>query len=134
MPAVTAARPKVFEYVVEVDHGGRMTVPGGAQVERPEGWSADHLLLAALVRCSVDSLIYHAHRVGHEVSAAGSAQGTITKRESDERYAFVAIQVALDVQLTPRSDDPADLIAKAERDCFVGASLTVKPDYTWRVA
>jgi organic hydroperoxide reductase OsmC/OhrA len=131
---VATAQAKVFEYVVEVDHGGRMTVPGGAQIERPEGWSADHLLLAALVRCSVDSLTYHAHRAGHEASASGSAQGTITKRESDGRYAFVAIRVALDVQLTPRSEDPSDLIAKAERDCFVGASLTVKPDYTWRIA
>ncbi len=134
MAAVTAAQAKVFEYVVEVDRAGRMTVPGGAQVERPEGWSADHLLLAALVRCSIDSLVYHAHRSGHEAAAAGSAQGTITRRESDGRYAFVSIEVSLDVQLTPRSDDTAELIAKAERDCFVGASLTVEPTYTWRVA
>ena len=124
----------MFEYVVEIDRRGRMTVPGGAQVERPEGWSPDHLLLAALVRCSIDSLVYHAHRAGHEASVFGSAEGTITKRNSDGRYAFVEIQVSLDVQLTPRAEDPADLIAKAERDCFVGASLTIKPDYTWRVA
>jgi len=124
----------VFEYVVEVDRAGRMTVPGGAQVERPEGWSPDHLLLAALVRCSIDSLIHHARRAGHEAEVSGSAEGTITKRESDGRYAFVAIQVFLDAQLTPRADDHAELIAKAERDCFVGASLTITPDYTWRVA
>src|SRR4051812_11403472 len=111
-----------------------MTVPGGAQIERPEGWSPDHLLLAALVRCSIDALVYHAHRAGHETSVSGSAEGTITKRESDGRYAFVEIQVSLDVHLTPRIEDPAGLIAKAERDCFVGASLTIAPTYTWRVA
>jgi len=26
-----------------------------------------------------------------------------------------------------------ELVAKAERDCFVGASLTVKPEYRWLV-
>jgi organic hydroperoxide reductase OsmC/OhrA len=131
---VTATRAKVFEYVVEIDRGGRMTVPGGAQIERPEGWSPDHLLLAALVRCSIDSLIHHAHRAGHEASAAGTAEGTITRRDSDGRYAFVQIRVSLDAELSPRADDPAELIARAERDCFVGASLTIKPDYTWRIA
>ena len=131
---MTATQAKVFEYVVEVDRAGRMTVPGGAQVERPEGWSPDHLLLAALVRCSIDALVHHARRAGHEAEVAGSAEGTITKRESDGRYAFVAIQVSLDVQLTPRTDDPTELTAKAERDCFVGASLTITPNYTWRVA
>ena len=134
MAGVTATQAKVFEYAVEVDRAGRMIVPGGAQVERPEGWSPDHLLLAALVRCSIDSLAYHARRAGHEAAAAGSGQGTITRRESDGRYAFVSIEVSLDVQLTPRSDDTAELIAKAERDCFVGASLTIKPEYTWRVS
>jgi organic hydroperoxide reductase OsmC/OhrA len=131
---VATTRAKVFEYVVEVDRAGRMTVPGGAQLERPEGWSPDHLLLAALVRCSIDSIVHHARRAGHEAEVAGSAEGTVTKRESDGRYAFASIQVALDVQLTPRLDDYSELVAKAERDCFVGASLTIAPDYTWRVA
>ena len=30
--------------------------------------------------------------------------------------------------------EPDALIAKAERDCFVGASLVVKPRYEWRVS
>ena len=125
---------KTFEYAVEVDRGNRMTIPGGAQIEHAEGWSPDHLLLAALVRCSIDSFTYHARRAGHDVSASGSAHGKITKRDADGRYAFVTIEVAIDAQLEPRSDDTADLITKAERDCFVGASLTIKPEYTWRVS
>jgi organic hydroperoxide reductase OsmC/OhrA len=131
---VSATRPKVFEYAVEVDRGSRMTIPGGAQIEPAEGWSPDHLLIAALVRCSIDSFTYHARRAGHDVSAAGSAHGKITRRESDGRYAFVSIDVAIDAQLTPRTEDSGELVAKAERDCFVGASLTLKPEYTWRVS
>jgi organic hydroperoxide reductase OsmC/OhrA len=129
--AVTA---KTFEYAVEVDGAGRMTIPGGGQFVPPEGWSADHLLLAALVRCSMDSFAYHARRAGHAVTAAGSAQGTITKSGDDNRYRFVSVEVRIEAQLEPRTNEPDDLIAKAERDCFVGASLRVKPEYEWHVS
>jgi organic hydroperoxide reductase OsmC/OhrA len=127
-------RAKVFEYAAEVDRAGRMTVPGGAQIEPPEGWSADHLLLAALIRCSIDSLTYHARRAGHEVSAQGQAQGTITKTTPEDRYAFVSIDVHIEAQLTPRTNDPAELTTKAERDCFIGASLKLKPVYDWQLS
>jgi organic hydroperoxide reductase OsmC/OhrA len=100
----------------------------------PEGWSADHLLLAALVRCSIDSFAYHARRAGHEVAASGEAQGKITKSEEDGRYRFVEIDVRISAQLTPRMSVVDDLVAKAERDCFVGASLTLKPEYVWHVS
>jgi organic hydroperoxide reductase OsmC/OhrA len=131
---VSTARAKVFEYAVEVDRASRLSIPGGAQIDRPEGWTADHLLLAALVRCSIEAFTYHAHRAGHEVVAWGSGRGRVTRRPSDGRYAFVEIQVEVDAQVAPRSDDPADLAAKAERDCFVGASLSIEPEYTWRVS
>jgi organic hydroperoxide reductase OsmC/OhrA len=127
-------KPKTFEYAVEVDRGGRMTIPGGAQIAPAEGWTPDHLLLAALVRCSIESFTFHARRLGHEVAAAGEAQGSVTRRESDGRYAFVEISLRIHAQLTPRADDTDDLIAKAERDCFVGASLNLKPEYEWHVS
>jgi organic hydroperoxide reductase OsmC/OhrA len=129
-----ATRAKVLEYAVEVDAAGRMTIPGGGQFVPPEGWSADHLLLAALVRCSIDSLAYHARRVGHEVTASGEAQGTITKSGEDGRYRFVGIDVRISAQLTPRTNEADDLVVKAERDCFIGASLTLKPEYQWHVS
>lgn len=124
----------MLEYAVEVDRAGRMTIPGGGQFVPPEGWSADHLLLAALVRCSLDSFTYHARRAGHEVAGSGSARGTITKQGEDGRYRFVEIGVQLDIQLTPRTNEVDDLIVKAERDCFISASLTVEPEYEWRVS
>jgi organic hydroperoxide reductase OsmC/OhrA len=129
-----AVSAKTLEYAVEVDRGGRMTIPGGGQFVPPEGWAADHLLLAALVRCSIDSFSYHARRAGHEVAASGSAQGTITRSGEDDRYRFVSITVEVQAQLTPRTNEVDDLVAKAERDCFVGASLTIKPEYEWRVS
>src|SRR3954470_16328649 len=109
-----AVAAKTLEYAVELDEGGRLTVPGGGQFVTPEGWSADHLLLAALVRCSIDSFAYHARRAGHTVSGTGSAHSTITKTDDDGRYRFVAIDVRLDVQLTPRAGDPGPLVTKAE--------------------
>jgi len=127
-------RAKVLEYAVDVDAAGRMTIPGGGQLLPPEGWSADHLLLAALVRCSIESLTYHARRGGHDVTASGQAQGTITKTDDDGRYRFVTIDVRIDAQLRPRPDELDDLTMKAERDCFVGASLTLKPEYAWHVS
>ena len=125
---------KTLEYAVELDEGGHFTVPGGGQFVTPEGWSADHLLLAALVRCSIDSFAYHARRAGHTVTGTGSAHGTVTKTGDDGRYRFVEIDVSIDAQLTPRTNEVDDLIAKAERDCFVSASLILKPEYEWHVS
>jgi organic hydroperoxide reductase OsmC/OhrA len=127
-------RAKVLEYAVGVDDDGLMTVPGGGEFVPPDGWTADHLLLAALVRCSIEGFAYHARRAGHSVLASGSSQGTVTKTEGDGRYRFVDISVQIDARLTPHAEDPSQLIEKAERDCFVGASLSVKPEYAWRVS
>ena len=35
--------------------------------------------------------------------------------------------------LEPAPDDVRELLARAERDCFVGASLAIEPDYRWTV-
>jgi hypothetical protein len=69
------------------------------------------------------------------VSGSASAKGVVTKREEDGRYAFVDIDCALDVQLDPAPDADRilELVELAERDCFIGASLTVQPHYVWLV-
>ena len=38
-----------------------------------------------------------------------------------------------DVTLEPRPQSLRELVAKAERDCFIGASLTARPRYHWTV-
>jgi organic hydroperoxide reductase OsmC/OhrA len=133
MPRV-AAKSKEFRYAVDLRDGGPLRTEDGTALEGEPAWSPEHLLLAALVRCALKSLAYHAGRAGISVEHAhGSAQGRVAKRESDDRYAVVELEVDLDVRLSPEPgrQELAGLLAKAERDCFIGASLTVKPTYRW---
>jgi organic hydroperoxide reductase OsmC/OhrA len=127
-------RPKVFDYAVELAADGTASIPGGDGFVPPPGWTADHLLLAALVRCSLDSLAYHVRQAGSTTTASGSATGRVTKRAADGRYGFVEIDCRIDAKLDPPVADARALTEKAERDCFVGASLTVAPRYDWRLA
>jgi uncharacterized OsmC-like protein len=128
-----APQAKRFEYAIRVDRAGRYGVEESEPVELGEEWTPEHLVLAGLARCSVASLRYHAERTGADAVAAASAWGLVTRREEDERYAFVEIECRIDVELEPAPEDVSELLAKAERDCFVGASLTVKPRYRWSV-
>ncbi len=126
---------KRFDYAVGVDRAGRITAEGGPPLQIEEDWTPDHLLLAALARCTIESLRYHARRDGIDLVASAEASGVVTKREEDGRYAFVEIEADLDVELQPAPPDDglAELLEKAEHGCFIGASLTVKPRYRWRV-
>jgi uncharacterized OsmC-like protein len=131
-----AVKPKEFRYAVDLDEGGSLRVEDGTPHAADPAWSPEHLLLAALIRCSLKSLGYHARRAQLEVADAhGFARALFTKREDDERYAAVELEVELTVCLTPKPGDEelAELLAKAERDCFIGASLTTKPTYRWTV-
>ncbi len=122
------------DYSVDLASDGSLRTEGGAAFDPAPAWSPEHLLLAGLVRCSLESLRFHAKRAGVEVAAAkGSANAHVARRDSDGRYAIVEAEVALEVQLVPSPDDASELLAKAERDCFIGASLTVKPRYRWTV-
>ena len=109
---------------------------GGTPIRNEEGeWTPEHLVLTALSRCILTSYRYHARRAGHEPTTSAAARGVVTRREEDGRFGFVEIRVDLDVALAapPSHDDLRALSAKGERDCFVGASLTVKPDYHWTI-
>jgi uncharacterized OsmC-like protein len=130
-----AVRAKVLTFEATLDRGGRISAENCPPIQLPEEWTAEHLVLAALLRCTLTSLRYHAERAGLDTVGGGSASGTITKRESDERYAFVEIETRFDVEVDPalEAGQLAELLAKAERDCFIGASLTTKPRYHWRV-
>ena len=130
------ARAKELRYAVELTAAGELRDENGVTLEVPAEWSPEHLLLAALVRCSLKSLRHHARRNGVEVrSASGSGRTLVTKRELDNRYALVDTDVELAVELEPEPEpDPlAELLALAARDCFVGSSLTAGPSYRWLV-
>ena len=123
-----------FSYAVSVDRDGIARCDeGGSPLPEEEAWSPEHLVLAGLARCILTSLEYHARRNEIEVNGSTEARAEVTQRDTDGRYAFVHIKVDADVTLDPKPQSVRELVAKAERDCFVGASLTAKPRYHWTV-
>jgi organic hydroperoxide reductase OsmC/OhrA len=128
-----------FDYAVSLDEtwDARSDRGGGVLAGADEAsWTPEHLVLAGLSRCTLTSLRYHCVRAGITLTSSATVRGTVTRRETDGRFAFVDITFEADVAFAPKPDDPVvgELLAKAERDCFVGASLTPRPSYAWRVA
>lgn len=133
---MTAGRSKVLDYSVTLDRRYRVAADGGDPQQLPRDFAPEHLALASLARCTLASLAYHAARSGLTASASSAvASGRVTRREADGRYAFVDLECRLDVELSPPPDPEAQrsLLAKAERDCFVGASFVAPTRYVWRV-
>ena len=131
-----AVKPRVLEFEVVVDGERTMrSALGGIAIAREDEWWPEHFVLAALVRCTLASMDYSARRAGLAVAGSGRANGTITKRDADGLYAFVDIESRLEVALDPppTRDVVSELIAKAERGCFVSNSLAIAPRHHWTV-
>jgi organic hydroperoxide reductase OsmC/OhrA len=117
----------------------RFEYSAGATHEEPldpnRAWSPEDLVLAGLVKCTLASLAFYSERKGIDMAGGGTADGVVTKRESDGRYAFVEILCGLDVKLEPSPDGEQlnALLDSAEWGCFIAASMTVSPRYEWRV-
>jgi uncharacterized OsmC-like protein len=124
---------KRFDYAAEIGRAGEISAAGEPPLALPASLTPQHLVLAGVGRCTIASIDYHARRA--RLSVAAAASGAVTRRADDKRYAFVEIERALDVDLDPAAPTEAlaELLAKAERDCFVGASLRVAPPYSWRI-
>ena len=134
-----ATQAKSFDYAVSLDEtwDAWSDRGGGVLAGADEAsWTPEHLVLAGLARCTLTSLRYHCVRVGVTLTSRAATRGTVTRRDSDGRFAFVDVAFEADVSFDPKPDESAiaELLAKAERDCFVGASLTARPSYTWNVA
>jgi organic hydroperoxide reductase OsmC/OhrA len=127
-------RPKLRHYAVAVDREGLPTQEEGGALTWTERWTPEHLVLAALARCTVIALDYHARRESLEVDATAAATGVVGPRE-DGSWGFLEIDCAIDARLTPRPSAerfPA-LVARAQRGCFVGQSLDARPRYKWTI-
>lgn len=133
MPAL---RPKVLEFEVAVDESrvARSSL-GGSPLPREAEWWAEHLVLAGLVRCTLASMDHAARRAGLNAVGSGRARGTVTRRETDGRYGFTDIEAVLEVQLAPSPDEGRlqEVLARAERGCFVSNSLLPAPRHRWVV-
>ena len=131
-----AAEPRVLEFDVSVDDDrSSSSALGGTAIAREDAWWPEHLVLAALVRCTLASMDYSARKAGLDVVGSGRAHGTVTKRAADGLYAFVDIRSELEIELDPMPvrEIVADLVEKAERGCFVSNSLTTAPRHHWTV-
>jgi organic hydroperoxide reductase OsmC/OhrA len=131
-----AVRAKELRYAVELTPSDELTNETGVVLAVSPEWSPEHLLLAALVRCSLEGLRHHARRSGVEVrSASGTGRTLVTKRVADDRYGLVdtEVRLALELEPEPEQEKLSGLLALAERDCFVGSSLTATPSYRWTV-
>jgi organic hydroperoxide reductase OsmC/OhrA len=129
-------KAKELRYAVGLSASGELTDENGVVLDVPAEWSPEHLMLAALVGCSLKSLRHHANRAHVDVrSASGAARTLVTRRESDGRYAMIETDVELGAEIDPEPDPAtlAELLELAERDCFIGSSLTAKPSYRWTV-
>jgi organic hydroperoxide reductase OsmC/OhrA len=129
-------KPKEFRYAVDLGEGDVLRTEDGTPLGGGPDWTPEHLLLAGLLRCSLTSLRHHARRARIEVTrATGSGKALFARRESDGRFAVAETEVVLEVGLEPQPGEAelVELLAKAERDCFIGASLTVKPSYRWTI-
>ena len=65
-----ALKAKELRYQVDLTATGELTEEHGLVLEPPAEWAPEHLLLAALVRCSLKSLRHHAERKGVAVRSA----------------------------------------------------------------
>jgi len=131
-----AAEPRVLEFDVSVDDDrSSSSALGGTAIAREDAWWPEHLVLAALVRCTLASMDYSARKAGLDVVGSGRAHGTVTKRAADGLYAFVDIRSELEIELDPMPvrEIVAELVEKAERGCFVSNSLTTAPRHHWTV-
>jgi organic hydroperoxide reductase OsmC/OhrA len=127
-------RVKPKEYEVALDRAGRMTADGEELLQTGPGWTPEHLVLAAVAHCGINSLTWFAGKDGIAVAAEAKATGVIARRE-DARNAFVDIECHLEVELTPPPDETKlpGLLLRAERGCYVGNSLDPHPQYSWVV-
>lgn len=125
-------KAKAKGYRVAVDRAGRVSAGAGAPAHLGKEWTPEHLLLVALARCVVAALAYHARREDLWLQASAEARGKVARRE-DGSWGFVEIECTVDARLDPEPADARDLLARAARGCFIGASLEPTPTYVWLV-
>ena len=129
-----AIRDKSTAYAVTLERDGSIAAEGNEPIRLEAEWTPEHLLLAALARCCVGALRIHAARHSLELTGTAHASGTVGRRE-DGSWGFLELECRAEIELLPQPDEETllDLVAKAERGCFIGGSLRPEPVYAWTV-
>lgn len=98
-------------------------------------WSPEQLFLASLSSCTLLAFLAHAANGEIDVdSYTAEVSGTITRRPSDGRYAFVQVVLVPRVVVGPGQAEAARaLTPKADRDCFISAGTTAEIDVRWEI-
>jgi len=125
-------RPKRTEFAVTIDRPHHATSDGRGDLDVPDEWTPEHLVLAGLASCLLTSLRYHARRAELAVTATAEATGAVMTRD-DGRWGFVEIECTVDLHVDPVPDTIDELIAATELGCFIGTSLSPPSAYRWRV-
>ena len=144
---MTASRTFTYDVALRWEGGRASTVTAGDRppivVAPPEdfphgdagAWSPEHLFLASLSSCTM--LAFLAHAANGELDVASytaDVSGTITRRTSDGRYAFVEVVLTPQIVVGRGQADAArGLTSKAERDCFISAGTTAEIDVRWEI-
>lgn len=126
---------KHFEYAVSVQQDGTARAEGRSPAAHDLTWSPEHLLLESFVRCSFQSLQFHADRANVAVEGAGEARARVLRPPGEQRMRIVDLTCRLELTLDPLVEPAVveQLLADAEHDCFVGATLKSAPIYEWFV-
>jgi organic hydroperoxide reductase OsmC/OhrA len=131
---VASVGAKRFEYLVSVGDDGSARAEGRSSASGLT-WSPEHLLLESLLRCSLQSLRFHADRANVAVEGGGVAIARVSRPAGEQRMRVVDVRCRLAIRLDALTGSAAveQLLADAEHDCFVGATLKAEPVYEWLV-
>jgi organic hydroperoxide reductase OsmC/OhrA len=142
------SRTFTYDVALTWDGGRGSTVTAGERppihVAPPEdfpfgdatAWSPEHLFLASLSSCTLLAFLAHAANAELDVASyTADVSGTIARRKSDGRYAFVEVALAPRVVVGAGQAAAArELTSKAERDCFISAGTTAEIDVRWQIS
>jgi len=121
------------EIATTIDSTGRMR-PAGAAPSRPgQDWRPEHLLLAAVARSALDSLVHRAALVGLEAHGGAVAWGALVNDEAAPPIEDIACRVEASIRPPRAIAEIVRLAAEAERGSRLGAALAAPPRYEWVV-
>jgi organic hydroperoxide reductase OsmC/OhrA len=146
-PTMPASRTFTYDVALAWDGGRASTVTAGERpaihVAPPEdfpygdaaAWSPEHLFLGSLSSCTLLAFLAHAANGEIDVeSYTAEVSGTITRRKSDGRYAFVEVVLSPRVVVGAGQAEAArELTSKAERDSYISAGTTADIDVRWEI-